>query len=77
MCSTAQVRTEVIDPGLSFPEFPDPIAPDGHTIPVLQLDTVLIPEWYWIKIVEYVVDVEKVRKMYESWQEIYTGEDGP
>jgi hypothetical protein len=62
---------EAIDPGLSFPFFPDPIGGDGKAIPSRDDGTVIIPDWYWIKIVEYVVEVEKVREIYESWQEIY------
>jgi hypothetical protein len=66
-----QVKTEAVDPGLSFPAFPDPIGTDGNTIPVLEGETVQVPLWYWTKIVEYVVEVEKTRKIYEGWQGVY------
>jgi hypothetical protein len=70
-CSTAQVRTGVIDPGLSFPAFPDPLDEAGKPIPVLEGDAVKMPLWYWTRIAEYVVEVEKVREIYEGWQGVY------
>jgi hypothetical protein len=32
---------------------------------------VTVPLWYWLKIAEYVADVEKVREQYEAWREVY------
>jgi hypothetical protein len=65
---------EVVDPYLSFPSFPDPLKEDGSAVPVLEGDTVKLPLWYWIAITEYVVDVEKVREMYEAWKSVYLKE---
>jgi len=70
-CSTAPVKTEVIDPGISFPYFPDPFGEDGKPVPVQAGENVEVPLWYWIKITEYVIEVEKSREVYESWQKIY------
>lgn len=70
-CSTPPVRTGVIDPGLSFPAFPDPLDEAGKPIPVLYGETVKVPLWYWTKIAEYVVEVEKLREMYAGWQSVY------
>jgi hypothetical protein len=44
---------------------------NGKIIPVLKGETVCIPFWYWIKIAEYAVEVEKAKEMYEAWQTIY------
>ncbi|MDR1253132.1 MAG: hypothetical protein LBK62_13380 [Treponema sp.] len=69
-----QVKTEVIDPGLAFPAFPafpDPIGGDGKVIPVLDGETVKLPLWYWIRITEYVVEVQKVQEIYEGWKGVY------
>ena len=76
-CSTAPVRTEVVDPALTFPYFPDPLDADGKPIQVLADGQVVIPAWYWIKIAEYVVDVEKVREIYEAWRGVYLSELRP
>jgi hypothetical protein len=70
-CSTTPPRIETIDPGLSFPVFPDPIGEDGKAIPVLDGETVKVPLWYWSKIAEYMVEVEKAREIYEGWQDVY------
>ena len=70
-CSTAPVKTAVTDPVLSFPYFPDPLDAVGKPIPVLEGQIVAIPIWYWIKITEYVIDVEKTREVYEAWRDIY------
>ena len=73
-CSTTQVRTEAVDPALSFPYFPDPFDADGKPIPALDGQNVTVPLWYWIKITEYAVDVEKCREIYEAWKDIYLEE---
>jgi hypothetical protein len=70
-CSTTRVRTGVVDPGLSFPAFPDPRDPAGTAIPVLRDGIVSMPQAYWTRIVEYVMDVEKLREIYEAWQAVY------
>ena len=75
MCSTAPVRIEVIDPSLAFPYFPDPLGADGKPIPILVEQNVIIPLFYWRKITEYVIEVEKTREVYEAWREIYLIEE--
>ena len=70
-CSTAPVKTEVVDPVLTLPYFPDPLDAEGKPIPVLADGNVTVPLWYWTKIAEYAVDVEKVRGIYKAWQKIY------
>ena len=70
-CSTAQVKIESVDPELSFPYFPDPFDASGSAIPRLESGNVIMPQWYWIKITEYVVEVEKCREVYEAWRGIY------
>ena len=70
-CSTPPAKIEVVDPALSFPFFPDPLDAEGKPIPVQIGDNVVVPFWYWIKIAEYVIEVEKVREIYEAWQAIY------
>jgi len=74
-CSTAPVKTEVVDPALTFPAFPDPFDENGNAIPQLDKGKVTVPQWYWTKITEYVVDVEKVREMYDAWRKIYLAEE--
>jgi len=73
-CSTTQVKTGAVDPALPFPYFPDPLDADGKPIPVLDGQNVTVPLWYWIKITEYAVDVEKCREIYEAWKNIYLEE---
>jgi len=75
MCSTTPVKTEVINPSLTFPYFPDPIDSEGNTIPVMIGQNVVLPFWYWIRITEYAIDVQKTREVYEDWKKIYLNED--
>jgi hypothetical protein len=70
-CYTTPVKTEAVDPALSFPYFPDPLDAEGKAVPVLEGETVRVPLRYWIKITEYVIEVEKAREMYNSWRSIY------
>lgn len=70
-CSTTPAKTAVIDPALALPYFPDPFDAEGKAIPVQAGQNVVVPLWYWIKITEYVVEVEKTREVYEAWQSIY------
>jgi hypothetical protein len=71
-CSTApEAEIRAPDPALEFPRFPDPLGEDGKAVPVLEGGTVAVPLWYWKKITEYVVDVEKVREQYEAWRAVY------
>ena len=70
-CSTAQARIGAVDPALSFPCFPDPLDAEGNAIPVLDGQSVVVPLWYWVKVTEYVIEVEKCREIYEAWREIY------
>jgi hypothetical protein len=56
--------------------FPDPAGADGGAVPALEVDRVTVPLWYWLKIAEYVADVEKVREQYEAWREVYGMEAG-
>jgi len=72
-CSTVQAA-KAVDPRLSFPVFPDPLGADGNNIPVREGDTVKVPLWYWLKITEYVVEIEKTKEMYEAWREVYLQE---
>jgi hypothetical protein len=61
------------DPALSFPAFPNPTNRDGSRIPVLRDKAVTVPFWYWQKIVDYALEVEKACKQYAAWQRIYYG----
>ena len=71
-CSTApEAEARAPDPALEFPGFPDPLGEDGKAVPVLEGEAVTVPLWYWKKITEYVVDVEKAREQYEAWREVY------
>ena len=70
-CYTAPPRTGAVDPALTFPYFPDPLDAEGNPIPVQDGRNVVVPLWYWIKITEYVIDVEKVREIYVAWKIIY------
>jgi hypothetical protein len=80
-CSTTPPveAPKAVDPALDFPLFPDPFRPDGTPIPAFDLgaQTVMVPLAYWLKITEYVVDVEKVRETYEAWQEVYLAPGEP
>jgi hypothetical protein len=73
-CSTTPVKNEVNGPALSFPLFPDPLDQEGKPIPIQEGKNIIVPLWYWIKITEYVIEVEKTREIYNSWQEIYLKE---
>ena len=66
-----QTKTKVVDLRLSFPVFPDPVGVEGTVIPVREGELVKIPLWYWIKITEYVIEVEKTREIYEAWLSVY------
>jgi len=70
-CYTAPARIDAVDPALAFPRFPNPLDAEGNAIPVLDGENVTVPLWYWKKITEYVIDVEKTRYIYESWKIIY------
>ena len=74
-CSTPPAKIEVVDPGLAFPYFPDPFDNEGNPIPSLEGQSVVVPLWYWKKIAEYAIEVEKAREVYEAWQKIYLSED--
>jgi len=41
----------------------------------LEGQSVVVPLWYWKKIAEYAIEVEKAREVYEAWQKIYLSED--
>ena len=70
-CSTTPAKTEVVDPALTFPFFPDPLDGDGKPI-LSQIDgNVILPMWYWLKIVEYVVDTKATQETYEAWKKVY------
>jgi hypothetical protein len=44
-----------------------------HVLPLLNLlIVVILPLWYWLKIAEYAVDVEKVREQYQEWKPVYS-----
>jgi len=73
MCSTTPAKTVAADPGLAFPDFPDPYDAQGNRIPVLSGSVVEVPLWYWMRIAEYVVEVEKTKEIYKGWREIYVG----
>jgi hypothetical protein len=47
------------------------VGEDGAAVPVLEGEVVRVPLWYWKKIAEYVVDVERAREVYEAWREVY------
>jgi hypothetical protein len=47
------------------------VGADGEAVPVLEGDAVRVPLWYWRKIAEYAVDVERAREVYEAWREVY------
>jgi len=70
-CSTPPAKIEAVDPSLTFPYFPDPIDGEGKPIPILTGQDVMVPLWYWKKIAEYVIEVEKTREVYEAWRNIY------
>jgi len=65
---------EVIDPALSFPFFPDPYGADGEETIWRDGQNAVMPLWYWLKVVEYVIEVERCREVYEAWREIYLAE---
>jgi hypothetical protein len=69
-CSTTPAETSLPPIALSFPEFPDPLDSAGKSIPVLEEGEVRMPLWYWLRITEYAVDVERVRREYEAWKEL-------
>jgi hypothetical protein len=37
----------------------------------------MVPLAYWLKVTEYVVDVEKARETYEGWKEVYLAPGKP
>lgn len=67
---------EVIIPELVFPVFPSPMTEDGVNIVVFDKETEVIslPFWFWKRITEYVLDVEKTRKIHEVWKEEFKKE---
>jgi hypothetical protein len=69
-CSTVSREAKSLPLNLSFPVFPPPIDASGKTIPVLEDGRVVLPLSYWLKITEYAVDMDGVRRRYESWKDI-------
>lgn len=45
--------------------FPSPFDQNGNAIVKLEGDTVTMPLWYWLKITEYVIDVESNKELQE------------
>ena len=47
-------------------EFPSPYDDEGNPVVLLQTDgTVAMPLWYWLRITEYVIDVEANKELQE------------
>lgn len=46
-------------------QFPNPFDQNGNAIVKLEGDTVTMPLWYWLKITEYVIDVESNKELQE------------
>ena len=73
-CSTARpAALNTPPPVLDFPRFPDPVDGEGRVIPVFDAEsgTVSVPLAYWLKIAEYQITVDKVRRQYEAWMELW------
>lgn len=63
------VKTEL---DLAFPQFPDPVSKDGSKIVTYDVenDCVQMPLWYWKKITRYVLFVDEVKSIYNSYKDV-------
>lgn len=52
-----------------IPSFPSPVDNDGNYIAVLDEDaeSVVIPYWYWMRIVKYALQVEAAADVIEAY----------
>lgn len=63
-CRTSQ--SVAVKPMQITAEFPSPYDDEGKPVVSLQTDgTVVMPLWYWLKITEYVIDVEANKELQE------------
>lgn len=63
-CRTSQGAA--VKPMQITAEFPSPYDDEGNPVVLLQTDgTVAMPLWYWLRITEYVIDVEANKELQE------------
>lgn len=56
-CKSTQTENQ-IKPVQIETHFPSPYDENGNAIVTINNDVVSMPLWYWLKITEYVIDVE-------------------
>ncbi|PIE98620.1 MAG: hypothetical protein CR988_02340 [Treponema sp.] len=62
------------NPNLVFPKVPDTKTENGKPIVILLEDdkTVQMPLHYWQSLVRYILKIEKIRKEYDAWVEVWS-----
>lgn len=61
-CKSTQ-KVQNVQPIQIETHFPDPYDENGNAIVQFDGETVSMPLWYWIKISEYVIDVETNKEL--------------
>lgn len=62
-CKSTQKNSTEIKPIQIETHFPSPFDENGNAIVSLDGETVTMPLWYWLKITEYVIDVETNKEL--------------
>ena len=62
-CKSTQKNSTETKPIQIKTHFPNPFDENGNAIVSLNGETVSMPLWYWIKITEYVIDVETNKEL--------------
>lgn len=61
-CKSTQTENQ-IKPVQVETHFPSPYDENGNAIVTINNDAVSMPLWYWLKITEYVIDVETNKEL--------------
>lgn len=69
-CKSTQKNSTEINPPQIETHFPNPYDENGNAIVSLDGETVSMPLWYWLKITEYVIDVETNKELRNEFFQI-------
>lgn len=69
-CKSTQKNSTEINPPQIETHFPNPYDENGSAIVSLDGETVSMPLWYWLKITEYVIDVETNKELRDEFFQI-------
>lgn len=62
-------KSEIKQINVYIPSFPEPVDSEGNYIAVLdeEAESVTIPYWYWMRIVQYALKVESAANIIEEY----------